>query len=151
MAVHLSNRQKALLLDRAKFRRRLVRLLKILDLTGAEVSVSVVGDAEIRRINREYRGVDTPTNVLAFALEENGEGWPTLEIRGAPRVLGDIVLSADTIIREAPPLGYTAEEMLFFYLIHGLLHLLGYDHERGPAEAARQEAETDRLWQLLDI
>lgn len=151
MAVHLSNRQKALPLNRAQFRRRLVRLLKILDLTGAEVSVSVVGDEEIRRINREYRGVDSPTNVLAFALEDNEEGWPTLEIIGAPRVLGDIVLSADTIIREAPPLGYTAEEMLYFYLIHGLLHLLGYDHERGPAEAARQESETDRLWQLLDI
>ncbi|MDR1045424.1 MAG: rRNA maturation RNase YbeY [Candidatus Adiutrix sp.] len=144
MAIYLSNRQKALPIKRGKLRRRLVRLLKELDLAEADLSLSLVGDQEIREINRQYRGVDKATNVLAFALEE-GAPMP-----GAPRVLGDIVISGETVQREAPPLGYTEAELFYFYLIHGLLHLIGYDHEQGPEEEARQAAETDRLWQLLD-
>ncbi len=144
MAIYLSNRQKALPIKTANLRRRLAKLLRELDLAEAEVSVTVVGDQEMRRINYEYRRVDAPTNVLAFALEE-GEG-PS----GGPRVLGDIVISAETIQREAPPLGYTEGEMFYFYLVHGLLHLIGYDHELGREAAARQEAETERLWGMIN-
>lgn len=144
MGICLSNRQKTLPINTAKLRRRLARLLKELKLAEAFISVTVTDDESIRAINLEYRGVDAPTNVLAFALEE-GEPMP-----GAPTVLGDIVISAETIIREAPPLGYTTPEMFYFYLVHGLLHLIGYDHELGPEEAARQEAETERLWNLID-
>ena len=124
-------------------RRRLNVLMKDLDLVGAELSVTITGDREIKEINAQYRGVNKATNVLAFALEE---GPP---VPGILRVLGDIVISAETIQREAGPLGYTDGEMLYFYLIHGLLHLIGYDHEQGPDEAARQEAETERLWNLI--
>lgn len=144
MAIYLSNRQKALPIKTANLRRRLARLLRELELTEADLSVTVTDDAEIREINRQYRGVDKATNVLAFALEE-GEPLP-----GAPRVLGDVVISAETIQREAGPLGYTDGEMFYFYLVHGLLHLIGYDHERGPQDAARQEAETERLWGLIN-
>jgi len=144
MAIYLSNRQKALPIKTANLRRRLAKLLKELDLTEADLSVTVTDDAEIREINRQYRGADKATNVLAFALEE-GEPMP-----GAPRVLGDIVISAETIRQEAGPLGYTDGEMFYFYLVHGLLHLIGYDHELGPEEAARQEAETERLWGLIN-
>ena len=143
MAIYLSNRQKALPIKTATLRRRLGRLLKELDLAEADLSVTVTDDAEIQEINRQYRGVDRPTNVLAFAMEE-GEPLP-----GAPRVLGDIVISGETIIREAPPLGYTDGEMFYFYLVHGLLHLIGYDHELGSEEEARQAAETERLWSLI--
>ncbi|MDR2945333.1 MAG: rRNA maturation RNase YbeY [Candidatus Adiutrix sp.] len=144
MAIYLSNRQKALPIKSANIRRRLARLLKELGLSEADLSVTVTGDESIRDINRQYRGVDKATNVLAFAMEE-GEPLP-----GAPRVLGDIVISAETIQREAPPLGYTDGEMFYFYLVHGLLHLIGYDHEKSPGEAARQEAETERLWGLIN-
>lgn len=144
MAIYLSNRQKALPIKTANLRHRLTKLLKELELSEADLSVTVCGDEEIREINRDYRGVDAPTNVLAFALEE-GEPLP-----GVPRVLGDIVISAETIRREAPPLGYTDGEMFYFYLVHGLLHLIGYDHELGPEEAARQEVETERLWSMIN-
>ncbi|MDL2260153.1 rRNA maturation RNase YbeY [Deltaproteobacteria bacterium OttesenSCG-928-K17] len=144
MAIYLSNRQKALPIKTANLRRRLTKLLKELGLSEADLSVTVTDDAEIRRVNKEYRGVDAPTNVLAFALEE-GEPMP-----GAPRVLGDIIISAETIVKEAPPLGYTDGEMFYFYLVHGLLHLIGYDHEESPEEAARQEAETERLWNIIN-
>jgi len=144
MAIYLSNRQKALPIKTANIRRRLTKLLKELDLTEADLSVTVTDDAEIRSINHQYRGVDKATNVLAFALEE-GEPMP-----GAPRVLGDIIISAETIQQEAGPLGYTDGEMFYFYLVHGLLHLIGYDHERGAEDAASQEAETERLWGLIN-
>lgn len=144
MAIYLSNRQKALPINTAKLRRRLARLLRELGLTEADLSVTIVDDPAIAEVNRDYRGVDAPTNVLAFAMEE-GEPLP-----GAPRVLGDVLISAETIMREAPPLGYTEAGMFYFYLIHGLLHLIGYDHEQGPTEAAGQEAETERLWNLID-
>ncbi len=143
MAIYLSNRQKALPIKTKDLRRQAAKLLKDLNLEAADLSVTVTGDEEIRAINRQYRGRDRATNVLSFALEE-GPPMP-----GAPRVLGDIVISAETVIREAGPLGYTAEEMFYFYLIHGLLHLIGYDHEQGEAEAARQEAETERLFDLI--
>ncbi len=144
MAIYLSNRQKALPINRGKLLRRLAKLTKALDLEEAELSVSLVDDREIREINNRYRGVDAPTNVLAFALEE-GPAIP-----GQIRVLGDLVISTETICREAPLLGYSEAGMLYFYLIHGLLHLIGYDHEQGPDQAARQEAETERLWALID-
>ena len=144
MAIYLSNRQKALPIKTANLRRRLTKLLKELDLSEADLSVTVTDDAEIREINRQYRGADKATNVLAFAMEE-GEPLP-----GAPRVLGDIIISAETIQKEAGPLGYTEGEMFYFYLVHGLLHLIGYDHEQGSEEAARQEAETERLWGLIN-
>lgn len=144
MAIYLSNQQKALPINRGKLRRRLARLLNELNLSGADLSVTITDDQSIRRINSQHRGVDAPTNVLAFALEE---GFP---MPGTPRVLGDVIISSETIMREAEPLGYSEAGMFYFYLIHGLLHLIGYDHELGPAEAVRQESETERLWNLID-
>lgn len=144
MAIYLSNQQKALPIKTANLRRRLTKLLKELGLEEAELSVTVTDDENIRRINCQYRGVDAPTNVLAFALEE---GPPLV---GAPRVLGDIIISTETIQREAGPLGYTDGEMFYFYLVHGLLHLIGYDHEKGPEETQRQEEETERLWAMIN-
>ncbi|UQZ89165.1 rRNA maturation RNase YbeY [Deltaproteobacteria bacterium Smac51] len=144
MAIYLSNRQKALPIKSANLRRRLARLLKELNLAEADLSVTVTDDEEIRSINRQYRGKDRATNVLSFAMEEG------MMMAGTPRVLGDIVISTETIMREAGPLGYTDGEMFYFYLIHGLLHLIGYDHELGEAEAARQEAETERLFSLIN-
>ncbi|MDR1920425.1 MAG: rRNA maturation RNase YbeY, partial [Candidatus Adiutrix sp.] len=136
-------RQKALPIKSAVLRRRLTKLLKELKLDEADLSVLITGDEEMRRLNGEYRGLNRTTNVLAFAMEE-GQALP-----GAPRVLGDIVISAEAVQREAGPLGYTDGGMFYFYLIHGLLHLTGYDHEAGPEEAALQEAETERLWHMI--
>jgi probable rRNA maturation factor len=143
MAIYLSNRQKALPIEEAEIYRFLEILQNDLKCAEADVSVTVTDDAEIREINRQYRGKDKATNVLSFALED-APPFP-----GAKRVLGDIVISAETIIKEAGPLGYTGREMFYFYLIHGLLHLLGYDHELGEEEEKRQEAETQRLFDLL--
>jgi rRNA maturation RNase YbeY len=147
MPIYLSNRQRALPINEIAMKRRLGRLLRELGLAGAELSVSLVGDEEMRALNRRYRRRNRPANVLSFPLDE-GDFRPP----GPPRALGDVVVSTETLLRETGEPGwadFNAGELLYFHLVHGLTHLLGYDHERGPAEAARQEAETGRLWGLI--
>jgi probable rRNA maturation factor len=106
--------------------------------------VLIVDDAEIRVINRDYLQRDKPTNVISFAMQE-GEGSGV-----NPLLLGDVVISAETAARHATEAGIGFEEELYFLLLHGILHLLGYDHERGTAaEALRMETRERELYTLL--
>ncbi|MGM9927622.1 MAG: rRNA maturation RNase YbeY [Bacillus sp. (in: firmicutes)] len=93
-----------------------------------EISITFVDNDSIREINREYRGKDTPTDVISFALEEMGED--EIEIIGGdmPRVLGDIIISIDRTKEQAEEYGHSFERELGFLALHGFLHLLGYDH-----------------------
>ncbi len=122
--------------------------LRILSALGStddcELSVSIVGDRAMRRLNREYRGADRPTNVLSFSM---GEG----DFAGVnPNLLGDVVISVDTALREAEEEGITLGERIAFLLLHGILHVMGYDHERsGDAEARRMEREQRKLFAML--
>ncbi len=109
----------------------------------AELSLLLVDDAEISRLNQDYLGRQGPTNVIAFPMQEG----PFTEIN--PRLLGDVVISVETAAADAEKTGFTLEEMLDFYLIHGILHLLGYDHEGSPGEAARMEAKSKEIWRML--
>lgn len=92
-----------------------------------EISVTFVTNEKIQEINREYRGKDKPTDVISFALEEGDEDEP---IVGAPtqRVLGDIIISIPKTKEQAEEYGHSFERELGFLAVHGLLHLLGYDH-----------------------
>ncbi|MDY7430668.1 rRNA maturation RNase YbeY [Bacillus sp. V26] len=94
----------------------------------AEVSVTIVTNEDIQQINKEYRGKDTPTDVISFALEEEGED--EVEIVGAemPPVLGDIIISADRTREQAEEYNHSFKRELGFLAVHGFLHLLGYDH-----------------------
>ncbi|MCL6547836.1 MAG: rRNA maturation RNase YbeY [Alicyclobacillus sp.] len=98
-----------------------------------EVSVSLVGDEEIHQLNREYRGVDRPTDVLSFPLLE-GEEDPEPMVPGQPRLLGDIVVSVPTAVRQADAYGHSLQRELGFLLVHGFLHLLGFDHADEASE-----------------
>lgn len=125
--------------------RRVAR--RILGASGcpeAELSVLIVDDGEIRDFNRDYLGRDKPTNVISFPMQE-GEGAGL-----NPLLLGDVVISADTAARDAAEAGIPFEEELYFLLLHGILHLLGYDHERGTEEeAARMEAREREIFALI--
>ncbi len=111
----------------------------------AEVSILVVDDARIQELNRDYLQRDKPTNVISFSMQE-GE---TVALQ--PNLLGDVVLSADTAARDAAEAGCTFESELCFLLLHGILHLLGYDHERGTAEdAERMEAKEKEVFALIE-
>jgi probable rRNA maturation factor len=109
-----------------------------------ELSVSIVGDTAIRRINRDYLSKDRPTNVISFSLQEGD--WGDI----SPHALGDVVISADTAAREAEAGDSATFERVCFLLMHGILHLCGYDHERsGEAEARKMEQKERELFRIL--
>lgn len=98
-------------------------------LTGeTEVSVTFMDDAAIQEVNKAYRGIDAPTDVISFALEEEVEGEVAIIVEGMPTVLGDILIAVPTAERQAAEYGHTVEREIGFLALHGLLHLLGYDH-----------------------
>jgi len=121
-------------LDPAALRADADWLLRRLDLEGSELSLVVCDDAFIRPLNRDYRGKDAPTDVLSFAMQE-GEA-----VREDDPVLGDLVISAETAARQAEEQGHGLDAELRVLLVHGLLHLLGYDHEVDEDEAEQMRA-----------
>ena len=130
MVVNVTSRRRLRGLRAADVRRDASHLLGLLDL-DAELSIALVDDAEMRQLNAAHRGIDRPTDVLAFAMRE-GDGAAL-----HPEVLGDVVISLDTAARQAVVRGAPVADEVRVLLVHGLLHLLGYDHERSPAEARR--------------
>lgn len=103
----------------------------------AEVSLVLGDDAVMRTLNRRWRRKDAPTNVLSF---------PT----GERRMLGDVVLAFETVVREAKEQGKPPAHHLRHLIVHGVLHLLGYDHER-ERDAARMENRERRILRRLDV
>jgi probable rRNA maturation factor len=113
---------------------------------GSELSVTFVSNERIQEINREYRDKDRPTDVISFALEEMGEG--ELEIVGndIPRILGDIIISVPKAREQAEEYNHSFMRELGFLAVHGLLHLLGYDHMNEKDE----KQMFDRQKEILD-
>ena len=112
------------------------------------VSVTLTDDRHIRQINRMYRKTDRATDVLSFPMYERGEAFTAKE---RPVLLGDIVLSLDTTGRQAEQLGHGFLREAAFLVIHGMLHLLGYDHETSPEdeeEMCRRQREIVAMLQL---
>lgn len=104
----------------------------ILDAVGesnAELHIELIGDHRMQRLNREYRGKNVPTDVLAFSQREAPGRRSSL--------LGDVVISVHAALRQANARHHSVDEELAVLLIHGILHLCGYDHERGEPEARR--------------
>jgi probable rRNA maturation factor len=107
----------------------------------------VTGDKKMRGLNRAYRGKDYPTDVLSFpalgAVELKGLMRKGLPKDGPPVVLGDVVISAPRALAQATERGHGLDDELLFLLVHGILHLAGYDHETG-ADAARAMRRKER-------
>lgn len=118
-------------------------ILNALGYPDAELSISIVDDIEIRDLNRDYRGKDKATNVLAFAMND-GDFGPI-----NPEILGDVVISADTTFSESVEYEMAFEDRLFQLLIHGILHLIGYDHETGEEDAQEMEKKSDEIMLLV--
>jgi probable rRNA maturation factor len=120
----------------ARLQRLAHRFLRQLKLEGVELSLTLVGDRRIRTVNRQWRQKDRPTDVLSFpAGDFPGPGL---------KPLGDLMISLDTARRAARAFGTTVDEELAFYLAHGLLHLLGHDHQT-RREARAMKALEDGL------
>jgi len=114
-----------------------------------EVGVLWVDDAYIHTLNKEYRGKDCPTDVLSFALREQvGDEPEIIDDPFAEMLLGDIVISLETAQRQAAEYGHSLEREVAFLLVHGMLHLLGHDHEEEQDRAIMQEEEKKTLTAL---
>ena len=115
-----------------------------LGLTQAEVCVALSNDEQVAELNGNYRGKPKPTNVLSFPAV------PMVPIEGEPRFLGDIVLALETLQREAADLGVPLEHHMQHLVVHGLLHLVGYDHQTDE-EAQEMESLEVRVLARLGI
>ena len=138
MKIWIRNQQKQTLLDKRKIRRAAQRILTELGLPDAEVSLLFVNDAKIQALNRRYLRRDKPTNVLAFSMRE-GE-FSTLH----SHLLGDLVISVETARRQMKRFGMDEMKMVTLMMIHGILHLVGYEHigtKKGAREMAIKQRE----------
>jgi len=110
------------------------RLLDAVGEPASALSLTLVGDAAIRTLNREYRGKDCATDVLSFSLE-------AAATRPSERLLGDVVISVDTARRQARGYDATLQREIYRLLIHGLLHLMGHDHVAAPERRVMRKEE----------
>lgn len=113
-------------------------LASLPDLETAQLSVVLTTDAEVHELNRVYRGVDRTTDVLSFAQREGEDADPS------DPLLGDVVISMDAVERQALDYGHSREREVAFLTVHGILHLLGWDHEQ-PQEEAHMMAKTEEI------
>jgi probable rRNA maturation factor len=125
-------------LDASALRAFVVRVCHAIPLTG-DVSVLLTGDAAIRRLNRQFRHKDKATDVLSF---------PAPPGEGANAVAGDLAVSVDTAARYARRFGHSLQQEVKILLLHGLLHLAGYDHEADQGEMAAREETLRRRFRL---
>lgn len=120
-----------------------------------ELSLLLTDDEKIQALNREFRGLDKPTDVLSFPLWEAqppvGQGARSDASPDAPLLLGDIVISLETAAAQAAEYGHSMERETMFLLVHGLLHLLGYDHELGEQEEKRMFSLQEQIMRQLEL
>jgi probable rRNA maturation factor len=138
MSISIQNRQKKQKVDVGRVRRGMKRLLKELDREGSEISILLVDDHQIREINKKYLERDRPTNVISFAMTEGAFG----DVH--PEFLGDIILSTETAARDALTGHLDFMDEVEFLLIHGLLHLLEYNHENVESMEAKKMKKLER-------
>lgn len=119
-----------------------------LDGPSVEISVLLTNDAAVQELNRDYRGQDKPTNVLSFAALDDDESPVVV---GAPILLGDIILAYETCAREAVEQGKSVAHHTAHLVVHGTLHLLGWDHEEDEAEAEEMERLETRILAAFGI
>ncbi|MGQ9572492.1 MAG: rRNA maturation RNase YbeY [Dehalococcoidia bacterium] len=112
-----------------------------------ELSVVITDDAAVRELNRRYLGVDAPTDVLAFGLGEKGDA-PFVLPPGQARSLGEVIISFPTALRQAEEQGHSVEAELAHLLVHGILHLRGYDHLEAEDERLMRQREKEILTAL---
>ena len=122
-----------------KIKQKLEKVLKDLGCHDKELSVVLTDNNRIAQLNERYLGKKGPTNVLAFPM--SGGPMPLVE----SVMLGDVVISLDTALKESGEIGEPLDHTIDRLLIHGVLHLLGYDHEKSDKEAKRMEKEETRL------
>ena len=116
---------------------------------NAEISISFVDNQEIHRLNLEFREMDKPTDVLSFPLGENDEY--DLNMETDCYMLGDIVISIETALKQSKIYGHSLEREIGFLTVHSMLHLLGYDHETSKLDALKMREKEEAVLESLGV
>ena len=145
MGILIDDRQKEYKIIKAKLRKRAQAILNALGSPEGELSILVVDDSEIKTLNKKYLNRSSPTNVIAFPMKE-GE---FSDIN--PQLLGDVVISIETTGREALQSGISTEERFAQLLVHGILHLFGFDHEKSEQDARKMDKKSNELLKLIEL
>ena len=144
MKILINNEFPEIKVDARKIEQQIGKVLISLDCNEHEISILFIGDQGIRDLNHQFRNIDRSTDVLSFPQILAGE----LEIPGA-LVLGDVAISLERARCQSEEHGLSFEEELTLLLIHGILHLLGYDHEVSDQEEERMRSKTRELFSLI--
>ncbi|NKE72064.1 rRNA maturation RNase YbeY [Nitrospiraceae bacterium HYJII51-Mn-bac16s-1-B09] len=143
MQISMQNRQRTYPVNQKNLLRWARQILSLQKLDHAEMGIILVNNRQIRVYNRDYRKKDQPTDVLSFPMREGVGG----ELH--PDFLGDVMISLERSAEEAILYGRSRREQLLILLIHGVLHLLGYDHERSPKEERRMQRRERLLFKRI--
>ena len=140
MQIFVTDEQTEYVINHEKLKGQIRDILIALACEEKEISILLADDKKMRKLNNQYRGQDRSTDVLAFPQNDGDRGGLT------PHLLGDVVISTVTARRQATQHELSLEEELVLLLTHGILHLLGYDHERSDEEARRMKGKTRELF-----
>jgi probable rRNA maturation factor len=144
MTVLLQNDHPHIDIDSDDISKKIEQVMSHLDCLNEEVSILLTADTDIRKLNQQFRDIDQPTDVLSFP--QNAEEDPPIP---GEIILGDIAVSLDTAQAQAKEHGLTFKEEIILLLIHGILHLLGYDHEISEQEEEKMRSKTRELFNLV--
>jgi probable rRNA maturation factor len=145
MKIQIENKQTKIKIQRRKIRSTVLKLLKIMDCANKELSISFVDDNTIKQLNNHYLQRNHSTNVLSFSLQEGEYGNVN------PHILGDIVVSTETAQRDAAKGDLSLSEEIDFLIIHGLLHLLGFNHKNTTkAQTTKMQMKERELFVILN-
>lgn len=141
--VFIKNQQEIIPVEAKKIRKAAERILASLRISGYELSVLLLDNKGIRAVNKKYLNRNRPTNVISFSLTEGEFGNIN------PHVLGDVVISVEKALEQAEIRGTSLEEELTFLLIHGILHLVGYDHEKKGSEREKMRKKEKEVYKVV--
>jgi len=144
MGILIDDRQKRHKISKIKLQKKAQAILNALGSHEGELSILLVDDSEIKTLNKDYLNRSGPTNVIAFPMKEGDFS----DIN--PQLLGDVVISMETAGREALQSGISTEERFAQLLVHGILHLFGFDHEKSEQDARKMEKKSDELLKLIE-
>ncbi|WP_010586048.1 rRNA maturation RNase YbeY [Schlesneria paludicola] len=153
--IEIADQQSSLIVERAFLELAVARVLAEEGVASAKISLALVDDAEIHRVNRQFLGHDYPTDVISFRLDEQTESHDSAAsallptemdaIENAPPFEGELIVSTETAVREATAQGWSPTAELLLYVVHGLLHLCGYDDLTDDARPVMRTRERELL------
>ena len=143
MEILIQNNQSRHPINEGQLESQLARILEQLGKTDCELSLLLTNDIEIQALNRQYREIDQPTDVLSFPQDEDAVN------ESGAALLGDVVISVETATRQAEDHHLSFNEELILLAIHGILHLLDYDHERSQEDARIMQGKTQAIFEIL--